>query len=124
MRLPAARVVPPVLHRRWLWLTRLLRAVFFVPLILPVSIAGLIFTYLLNPADGALDSFLLQIHVIKEPIDILGHGDSALAAIILISVWQIFGQYVIYWMAALPAVPEDLYESADLARANEWQKRI
>ncbi len=124
IKLPLSLVVATVLTRRWLWLKRLFRTVFFVPLILPVSIAGLIFTYLLNPANGALDSFLLQIHVIKEPIDILGHGDTALAAIILISVWQIFGQYVIYWMAALQAVPEDLYEAADLDRANEWQKLI
>jgi ABC-type sugar transport system permease subunit len=124
IKLPLSLVVATVLTRRWLWLKRLFRTVIFVPLILPVSIAGLIFTYLLNPANGALDSFLLQIHAIKEPIDILGHGNSALAAIILVSVWQIFGQYVIYWMAALQAVPEDLYEAAELDRANEWQKLI
>jgi len=124
IKLPLSLLVAIVLTRRWLWLKRFFRTVFFVPLILPVSIAGQIFTFLLNPANGALDSVLQQLHLIKEPIDLLGHGDTALAAIIVVSVWQIFGQYVIYWMAALQAVPEDLYEAAELDRANAWQKLI
>jgi ABC-type sugar transport system permease subunit len=42
--------------------------------------------------------------------------------LILISVWQIFGQYMIYWMAALQNVEESLYEAAEIDGANEWQK--
>jgi ABC-type sugar transport system permease subunit len=124
IKLPLSLLVAVVLTRRWLWLKRFFRTIFFIPLILPVSIAGQIFTYLLNPANGALDSALLQLHLIKEPVDILGHANTALGAIILVSVWQIFGQYVIYWMAALQAVPEDLYEAAELDGANEWRKLI
>lgn len=124
IKLPLSLLVAVVLTRRWLWFKRLFRTVFFLPLILPVSIAGQIFTYLLNPANGALDSALLGLHLIKEPIDILGQGSTALGAIVVVSVWQIFGQYVIYWMAALQAVPEELYEAAELDRANEWQKLI
>jgi len=40
----------------------------------------------------------------------------------VISVWQIFGQYMIYWMAALQNVPEELYEAAEIDGANEWHK--
>jgi ABC-type sugar transport system permease subunit len=124
IKLPLSLVVAVVLTRRWLWLKRFFRTAFFVPLILPVSIAGQIFTFLLNPANGALDSVLLQLHLVKEPVDLLGHAETALAAIVVVSVWQIFGQYVIYWMAALQAVPEDLYEAAQLDRANAWQQLI
>jgi ABC-type sugar transport system permease subunit len=113
-----------VLTRRWLWLKRFFRTLFFVPVILPVSVAGLIFTYLLNPSNGALNSFLRSLGITQQPIDLLGHDNTALLALVLISVWQIFGQYLIYWMAALQNVPDDLYEAAEIDGCGEWRKLL
>jgi len=113
-----------LLTRRWLWFKRFFRTVFFAPIIIPVAVSGLVFTYLLNPSNGALDSFLLSTGLIKRPLDLLGHDSTALWAVVVVSVWQIFGQYMIYWMAALQNVPEELYEAADMDGANEWQKLL
>jgi ABC-type sugar transport system permease subunit len=122
IKLPLSLLVAIILTRRWLWLKRFFRTIFFVPIILPIALAGQIFTFLLNPSNGALDSFLLKLGIIKQPIDILGHGSSALWAVILISIWQIFGQYMLYWMAALQNIPEEFYEAAELDRASTWQQ--
>ncbi len=126
IKLPLSLFVAIILTRRWLWLKRFFRTVFFVPFILPVALAGQIFTFLLNPSNGALDSFLLRLHLTNpdQPLDILGHGNTAIWAIIVVSIWQIFGQYMLYWMAALQAVPEELYESAQIDRASAWQQFI
>jgi ABC-type sugar transport system permease subunit len=126
VKLPLSLFLAIILTRRWLWLKRFFRTVFFVPFILPVALAGQIFTFLLNPSNGALDSFLLKLHLTNpdHPLDILGHGNTAIWAIIFVSIWQIFGQYMLYWMAALQAVPEDLYESAQIDRANAWQQFV
>jgi len=86
--------------------------------------AGLIFQLLLNPANGAVNDILQSIGLIERPIDFLGDERLALLSLILVSVWQIFGQYLIYWMAALQNVPEALYEAAELDGAGEWQKLI
>ncbi len=99
LKLPLSLLVAILLTRRWLLFKTFFRTVFFLPIILPVALAGLVFTYLLNPSNGAVDSFLVDI-------------------------WQIFGQYLIYWMAALQNVPEEVYEAADLDGANELQKLI
>lgn len=122
IKLPLSLLLAIILTRKWLWCKRFFRTVFFVPIILPVALAGQIFTFLLNPSNGALDSFLMGIGLIKQPIDLLGNEGTALWAVILISVWQIFGQYMLYWMAALQGVPEDLYEAAQMDRANAWQQ--
>ena len=124
VKLPLSLLVAILVTRRWLLFKTFFRTVFFLPIILPVALAGLVFTYLLNPANGALDSFLTDRGLIKTPIDLLGHGNTALVAIILVAIWQIFGQYMVYWMAALQNVPEEAYEAADLDGANELQKLI
>ena len=110
-----------LLTQRWLWLKRLWRTVLFAPLVIPVALAGLIFDFLLN-SRGALNDVLISLGILQRPLDFLGNPDTALLTIILISVWQIFGQYMIYWMAALQNVPESLYEAAAIDGANEWHK--
>lgn len=122
IKLPLSLLLAIVLTRKWLWFKRFFRTVFFVPIILPVALAGQIFTILLNPSNGALDSVLLKIGLLKQPIDLLGNGTTALWMVVLISVWQIFGQYMLYWMAALQNVPEELYEAAQIDRASAWQQ--
>ena len=122
IKLPLSLFLAIILTRRWLWGKRFFRTIFFVPIILPVALAGQIFTFLLNPSNGALDSLLLQLHLIKEPIDLLGHDNTAIWTVIGVSVWQIFGQYMVYWMATLQNVPEELYESAQIDRASSWRQ--
>jgi ABC-type sugar transport system permease subunit len=34
------------------------------------------------------------------------------------------GQYVIFWMAALQAIPQEMYEAAEVDGANNWQKTV
>jgi ABC-type sugar transport system permease subunit len=122
IKLPLSLFLAILLTRKWLWFKRFFRTVFFVPIILPVALAGQIFTLLLNPSNGALDSFLMSLHLIKQPVDLLGNEHTVLWTVIIISVWQIFGQYMLYWMAALQGVPEELYESARIDRAGAWQQ--
>jgi len=124
IKLPLTLLVAVLLTRRWLRFKTFFRTIFFLPIILPVALAGLVFTYILNPSNGALNSFLMEHNWVRTPIDLLGHGNTALIAIILVATWQIFGQYMVYWMAALQNVPEELYDAADLDGAGELQKLI
>ncbi len=124
IKLPLTFIAAVLLTREWLWFKRFFRTIFFAPIVLPVALAGLLFTYLLNPSNGALNAFLKGTHLLRQPVDLLGRDSTALLAVILISVWQIFGQYMVYWMAALQNVPEELYEAAEIDGANEWRKHL
>jgi len=123
IKLPLSLFIAVLLTQRWMWAKRIWRTVFFAPLVIPVALAGLMFDFLLN-TRGALNDVLLNLGILERPIDFLGTPDTALVTLILISVWQIFGQYMIYWMAALQNVPETVYEAADMDGANGWQKLI
>ncbi|MEU9878114.1 carbohydrate ABC transporter permease [Streptomyces phaeochromogenes] len=122
IKLPLSLLAALVMTRKWLRAKRALRTVFFAPLIIPVAMAGLVFTYLLNPSNGALNSALHGLGLTDGTTDVFANRWSALLALVLISVWQVFGQYMIYWMAALQNVPDELYEAAELDGASEWQK--
>ncbi len=105
LKLPLSLLVAIILTQRWLKLKVVIRTIFFSPLVIPVAMAGLIFKVLLSPANGAVNAFLMTVGLIDRPIDFLGDPDLAMWSVILVSVWQIFGQYMIYWMAALWACP-------------------
>lgn len=122
IKVPLSLLAAIVLTRKWLWGQRIFRTVFFAPLVIPVAMAGLIFSLLLHPANGAINDFLISWNLVSRPIDFLGDERFALMSLIFVSVWQIFGQYMIYWMAALQNVPEVLYEAAELDGADEWKK--
>lgn len=124
IKLPLSLLAALVLTRKWLWLKSFFRTVYFVPIVIPVAMAGMIFTLLLNPANGAVNDVLLSLGIVERPIDFLGRPGTAMLSLILVSVWQIFGQYMIYWMAALQNVPEELYEAAELDGAGEWAKLV
>lgn len=123
IKLPLSLFIAVLLTQHWMWGKRIWRTVFFAPLVIPVALAGLVFDFLLN-TRGAFNDVLLSLGILERPFDFLGNPDTALPTIILISVWQIFGQYMIYWMAALQNVPESVYEAADLDGANGLQKLL
>jgi ABC-type sugar transport system permease subunit len=122
IKLPLALFMAVLLTRKWLRFKRFFRTVFFAPLIIPVAMAGLVFTYLLNPSNGALNAILRDLGLIDRSVDVFAGRWSGLLVLVVVSIWQIFGQYMIYWMAALQNVPEELYEAADIDGASEWQK--
>lgn len=124
IKLPISFVLAVLLTRRWVWFRRSFRAVFFVPLIVPSALFGLIFPYLLDPSSGALNDALTKLGLIDKPVDLLGHGNTAMLMIIVVSVWQIVGQYMIFWMAALQNVPEELYEVAQLDGAGALRQHL
>jgi ABC-type sugar transport system permease subunit len=124
IKLPISFLLAVLLTRKWLKWRGLFRTAFFVPWLMPPSIVAMVFNYLLNPSNGAVNEFLLAIHLIKEPINFFNSGLAGFATIAAISVWQIMGQYIIFWMAALQSIPDEIYEAASLDGASESQKML
>lgn len=122
IKLPLSFFLAVLLTRRWLKWRALFRTAFFVPWLMPPSIVAMVFYYLLNPANGAINTFLTDLHLIQTPINFLGSAPIAFTTIAFISVWQIMGQYVIFWMAALQAIPDEIYEAAEVDGASGWQQ--
>ncbi len=96
-----------------------MRSVFYLPNILSAIVVGLIVSCMFN-FNGLINTYLLKAGFIKTAIDWFSERTSAMVMLAIGSVWNSFGINVMYFMAALCNVPEDLYESAYLDGASKW----
>ncbi|MCJ7507233.1 MAG: sugar ABC transporter permease, partial [candidate division Zixibacteria bacterium] len=99
----------------------LFRAGFFVPSITSMVVIALIFTNLY--AKNGYLSFLCQLAGLPVPENgWLFSTATALPSIMLMDIWMSIGYYMLLFLAALQAIPLEIYQSAEIFGANPWQK--
>lgn len=92
------------------------RVVFYIPNILSTVVIAAVFSAILDPSRGLLNSF---ISFFRPNTLILWLGDRKLVvfSIALAMIWQAVGYYMVMYLAAMSAVPESLYEAAEIEGA-------
>lgn len=98
----------------------LFRALFFLPVLIPLVAAASIFLFLFLPNVGLIDYHLSKL-AISGP-NWLGDPDVALWSIMALTIWKNAGYYMLFFLAGLQAVPADAYEAAILDGAGPWQR--
>jgi raffinose/stachyose/melibiose transport system permease protein len=99
-----------------------LRAAFYLPQVLPVVVAGIVWGWILRP-DGAFNALLKAAGLGSLSHDWLGDPKTALPMVMLVMIWVQIGYPVVIFMAALQRVDPDLYEAAELDGAG-WFRRF
>ncbi|HTP38202.1 MAG TPA: sugar ABC transporter permease [Steroidobacteraceae bacterium] len=94
------------------------RTALFAPVVTTLVAVALIWRYLLHTRYGLINHGLAHFGI--PPIDWLGDPHWSMPAIVLLAVWKNFGYNMIILIAALQAIPEDLYEAARLEGAGAW----
>lgn len=92
-------------------LTGFLRAAIFLPTLVPMVAAGMVWMWLLNGGYGLINRTLALIGV--EGPNWLGDGPMVLVSLIIIALWGV-GHSVVIYEAAMREVPPSLYEAAAL----------
>jgi multiple sugar transport system permease protein len=92
------------------------RLIFYLPSIISGVAVAIVFAWIFNYKFGVLN-YLLSWVGINGP-NWLGHPRWALWAFVMMSLWGIGGNVVIF-LAALQGVPKALYEAAELDGASE-----
>ena len=89
------------------------RVVFYIPNILSVVVIAGIFSAIYKPENGMLNSILSLLS--GQSVMVLWKDQPMVViSIIIAMVWQAIGYYMVMYMASMSAVPESLYESAEL----------
>lgn len=102
------------------WPNALLRAAFFLPVLIPLVAAASLFLFIFLPNVGLLDHHLGR-YFAKNP-NWLGDPDIALWSLIALTIWKNAGYYMLFFLAGLQSVPPDAYEAAYLDGASPWQR--
>ncbi len=96
----------------------LVRMSYFTPTILPMIAVANIWLFFYTPDIGLLDQALRSVGLSGN--NWLGDPDTALASIIVITVWKEAGFFMIFYLAALQSLPPELEEAAKLEGAGRW----
>ena len=96
----------------------LFRVVMYAPVVLSISVIGIVFQRLLAPF-GLMNSGLELIGI--EGFNYLSDPNLVLPSLSLTTIWWGFGFPMLIFLAALYAVPEVLYEAARIDGAGRWQ---
>ncbi|MGX5770347.1 carbohydrate ABC transporter permease [Microbacterium trichothecenolyticum] len=98
-----------------------LRTTYYLPQILPIAVAGFIWSTILNTQQGSLNLMLKNIGI-QSPPDWLGDPNIAIYSVMMMLVWLQIGYPVVIFMSALQRVDPELYEAAELDGAGWWRR--
>jgi ABC-type sugar transport system permease subunit len=96
------------------------RTLFFLPVVTPITAAGMVFIYLFNTDFGVINSFLMWLRVISEPISWLGRAETAIPASMALIVWGHAGFDAVTLLAGLQVITQDILEAASIDGAHGW----
>ena len=98
----------------------LLRALFYVPVVISGVASGVIFLRLFDPLIGLINQLLGSVGL--PNVDWQGNGKAALVSIIVVTTWQGVGFGMVVYLAGLQGIPRELYEVAALDGATGWKR--
>jgi raffinose/stachyose/melibiose transport system permease protein len=105
------------------WVSSFFRAGFYLPQILPVTVAGVLWGWILNPV-GVINITLKAIGLDGLAQNWIGDATYALAAVSLVIVWIQVGYCLVVFMAGLSRIDPSLYEAAELDGAHWWSRFV
>ncbi|MFA6507334.1 MAG: sugar ABC transporter permease [Treponemataceae bacterium] len=104
------------------------RVMLFLPVVISMVVAALIWKWILNAQAGILNYILISVsfaklgdmpHWMRWVNDPLG---GSMAAILFVGIWKRVGYNAVIFLAGLENIPLEYYEAATLDGANPWQK--
>ena len=99
---------------------QLYRMTLFLPYLLPITVVGLIFSYIFQ-LSGVLNEFLTRIGLAQLALDWLGSTHLALPTLMFVIIWKEVGFGIVLFLARLMSVEEELFDAAKIDGSNWWQ---
>jgi multiple sugar transport system permease protein len=97
-----------------------MRTVFFIPYVISIISASLIFMMLFNGDKGLVNGVLSLLSV--DGPNWLSHTKLAMPIIAIMSAWRRIGYFMLIYLAGLQNIPGSLYEAADIDGATPFQQ--
>lgn len=121
IRLFLALAVAIMLNNRRLPFATLFRTALFLPVVTTTAIVGVVMQFVFDPGGGPVNIALLELGLVDRPVNFLGDSSTAIYTVMSVHIWKWFGVTMIYWLAALQTINQELYEAARVDGANAWR---
>ncbi len=116
-----AATVLTVLPRR---LATAARSFFFIPVLLSITVVGILFTFIYDSENGLLNSILQHVGLGSLAKPWLGDAGTAIYSVISVSQWQSVGYTMLLFIVSMQGINQDLYEAASLDGAGTLKQYL
>ena len=100
------------------------RTAIFLPVVVGLASASLLWTWFANVDNGFLNPFLAWLGVLDLKTNLFATFDSAFFVICVMVVWKVAGFTMIILLTGLQAIPTELGEAARIDGANRWKRFV
>lgn len=121
VQLPLALLLAILLNSRFVKGKKFLRLAFFTPVLVAGIFVAIIFNLVYDQRSGLVNNEFI---LFGKQIGWLDEEKYVMPAVILTGVWQWTGFNMIYFLAGLQGIRQELYEAAAVDGANAWQSFI
>jgi multiple sugar transport system permease protein len=115
-----------LLLQRILKFKRFLRGSVLLPFIAPTALTTLGWWLILDPTYSHVNWILANVWPFTMfdvgPYNYLGNPTLAMGSVIFVNIWRGIPFFIITILAGLMAIPEHLYDAADIDGASTWRK--
>lgn len=108
--LPISFFLATVINRRFFGL-RIVKTMYFLPVVINRMAICLMFTFLLLPGAGPIPSILEKLGL-AEHLNLLGNVNTAMWTVAFVNMWSNVGFQMILFSSGMASIPEELYEAA------------
>ena len=99
---------------------RLFRTLLLLPWAVPGVVASVVFRWMFDGSFGVVNALLRETGLSSADIPWFADGRTALAAVIVPTVWKAYPLITLTLLAALQTVPAELYEASGVDGASHW----
>ncbi|RMH56313.1 MAG: sugar ABC transporter permease [Bacteroidetes bacterium] len=98
------------------------RGLYFLPVVTPMIVVGIIWQWLLNEDVGLINYALLATGLVDAKVNWLTSYPLNLFSVMFVTAWKGLGYYAVIFLAGLMTIPKELEEVASLDGATAWQQ--
>lgn len=104
-----AALLEEFVHQR---LRGILRTIYFIPAVISITVAGILFSFIYNPEIGLVNRLLAAVGLDSWQHSWLGEPGTAMGSVIAMSQWQSIGYTTILFVVAIQRIPKEFHEAA------------
>jgi multiple sugar transport system permease protein/raffinose/stachyose/melibiose transport system permease protein len=115
-------LVAILVHAGWRRAGVVIRTVLFLPAVISLVVTGVLWQLIYDPNLGTLNQLLADIGLESWRQQWLGDPNLVVPSLIVVSLWQSLGLYMLIFFAGLQGIDPTLYEAATVDGANARQR--
>jgi len=96
------------------------RTLYFIPAAISFAVVSVIWGIVLDPYYGLANGFLALLRIPPQPF--FASSGQALLSLVFLIIWRSAGYWMIFFLAGLQGIPQEIFEAAEMDGVNRLQR--